>query len=129
MKKNTEKIIIQFSVQIFHAQINLAFRQETRVINFYLLHIRSTNHLMMDGYEIRAVFLNISKAIYKLWHLGIRYKLKQNGTSDNLLETLSDFLSSRRKKLSEWPEFNRGYCGGWGSSRLNSWTFIISNIY
>ena len=54
----------------------LSDRRLANLISFYLLHIKSTNHLMMDGYEVRAVFVNISKAIYKLWHLGIRYKLK-----------------------------------------------------
>ena len=57
-----------------------------------------TNQLLAITHEIykffdaclnlRAVFLNISKAFDKVWHLGLLYKLKQNGISVNLLETL-----------------------------------------
>ena len=36
-----------------------------------------------NGLETRAVFLDISKAFYKVWHEGLLYKLKQNGISGN----------------------------------------------
>ena len=38
-----------------------------------------------DGYEVRGVFLDISKAFDKVWHNGLIYKLKQNAVSGNLL--------------------------------------------
>ena len=38
-----------------------------------------------DGYEVRGVFLDISKAFDKVWHNGLIYKLKQNGVSGDLL--------------------------------------------
>ena len=34
-----------------------------------------------DGFEVRDVFLGISKAFGKVWHNGVIYKLKQNGGS------------------------------------------------
>ena len=49
--------------------------------------------------DVRAVFLDISKAFDKIWHEGLLYKLKQNGISDNLLETLTDFLKDRNQKV------------------------------
>ena len=34
-----------------------------------------------DNYEVRRVFLDISKAADKVWHEGIIHKLKHNGIS------------------------------------------------
>ena len=44
-----------------------------------------------DVFEIRSVFLDISKAFDKVWHEGIIFKLKQNGISDDLLNILSEY--------------------------------------
>ena len=49
--------------------------------------------------DVRAVFLDISKAFDKVWHEGLLYKLKQNGISGNLLETLTDFLKDRKQRV------------------------------
>ena len=45
------------------------------------------------------MFLDISKAFDKVWHQGLLYKLKQNGISGNLLETLTDFLKDRKQRV------------------------------
>ena len=49
--------------------------------------------------DVRTVSLDISKAFDKVWHQGLLYKLKQNGISGNLLETLSDFLKDRKQRV------------------------------
>ena len=46
-----------------------------------------------DGWEVRGVFLDISKAFDKVWHQGALFKLKQNRISGNLLKLMDKFLS------------------------------------
>ena len=52
-----------------------------------------------DGFEVRSVFLDISKAFNKVWHEGIKFKLQQNGISDDLLNILSDFIRNREQRI------------------------------
>ena len=52
-----------------------------------------------DGFEVRGVFLNISKAFEKVWHKGLIYKLKQIGVAGTLLNTLADFLKYRKQRV------------------------------
>ena len=54
---------------------------------------------MDEGYEIRGVFLDISKAFDKVWNEGIVFKLKQNGISGNLLNVFGDFLRNRKRRI------------------------------
>ena len=64
--------------------------------------------------DVRAVFLDISKAFDKIWHKGLLYKLKQNGISGKLLETLTDFLKDRKQRVvlngqnSSWTNIEDG---------------------
>ena len=51
-----------------------------------------------DAFEVRAVFLDISKAFDKVWHKGLIYKLKQNCMSGKLLNLIIDFLSNRMQR-------------------------------
>ena len=37
-----------------------------------------------DGFEVRGVFQDISKAFDKVWYEGLIFKLKENGISVNL---------------------------------------------
>ena len=50
-----------------------------------------------DGFEVRGVFLDISKAFDKIWHKDIIFKIKQNGVSGKLLYLLSEFLKDRKQ--------------------------------
>ena len=51
------------------------------------------------GYEVRGVFLDISKAFDKVWHEGLISKLKQNGISDKLLHLIKDFRKNRKQRV------------------------------
>ena len=67
-----------------------------------------------DGFDVRRVFLDISKAFDKVWHEGIIFKLKQNDTFGELLNLLCDFLRNRKQRVvvngqvSTWTNVNAG---------------------
>ena len=67
-----------------------------------------------DGFNVRSVFLDLSKAFDKAWNEEIIFKLKQNGISDDLLNILSDFLRNRKQRVtldgqfSSWTSVNAG---------------------
>ena len=64
--------------------------------------------------EVRSVFLDISKAFYKVSHKWFIFKLEQNGIYGDLLNILRDFLSNRKQKVflygqvSSWTSVNVG---------------------
>ena len=49
--------------------------------------------------EVRAVFLDISKAFDKVWLDGFIFKLEQNGISDNLLRLHQNYLNDRKQRV------------------------------
>ena len=78
--------------------------------------------------DVRAVFLDIAKAFDKVQHQGLLYKLKQNGISGNLLETLTDFLKDRKQRVvlngqnTSWANIEAGVLQG---SILGPLMFLI----
>ena len=83
-----------------------------------------------DGFEVRGVFLDISKAFDKVWHNGLIYKLKQNGVAGDLLDTFTSLLNERKQRVilngqhSTWTK-----CLIRNSSRFNSLTATFPNIH
>ena len=49
--------------------------------------------------EVRAVFLNISKAFDKVWYLGLLFKLKSYGIQGNRLKLLENYLHDRKQRV------------------------------
>ena len=49
--------------------------------------------------EVRAVFLDISKAFDKVWHDGLIFKLKQNGICGGLLKMFESYLQNRKQRV------------------------------
>ena len=52
-----------------------------------------------NSLEVRAVFLDISKAFDKVWHDGLIFKLKQNGISGRLLKFFENYLLNRKQRV------------------------------
>ena len=61
-----------------------SFKPGDSCINQLLSITHEIYHSVDEGYEIRGVFLDISKTVDKVWHEGLVFKLKQNGISGNL---------------------------------------------
>ena len=67
-----------------------------------------------EGFEVRGVFLDISKAFDKVWHEGLIFRLKQNGISGNLINLLYDFLKNKKQRvllngqISGWSDVKAG---------------------
>ena len=52
-----------------------------------------------EDFDVRSVFLDISKAFDKVWHGGIIFKRKQNSISSNLLNLFFNFLRNRKQRV------------------------------
>ena len=48
--------------------------------------------------DVRAVFLDISKALDRVWHQGLIYKLCQSEVCGNLLLLIRSFLENRKQR-------------------------------
>ena len=52
-----------------------------------------------QSFEVRSVFLDISKAFDKVWHEGLVFKLEQNGISGSLLKLFQNYLNDRNQRV------------------------------
>ena len=65
----------------------------------YLVDVLHRSFDYTESLEVRAVFLDISKALDKVWHNGLIFKLEQNGISGGLLQLLENYLSNRKQRV------------------------------
>ena len=75
------------------------FRPGDSCVNQLLAITNEIYESFDEGFEVRGVFVDISKAFDKVWHEGLLLKLNQNGISGNLLKLLRDFLSCRKQRV------------------------------
>ena len=81
------------------SQHQSGFKPGDSCINQLLLITHEIYQSFDEGFDVRSVFLDISKAFDKVWHDGIIFKLKQNGISGNLLNLLSNFLRNSKQRV------------------------------
>ena len=72
---------------------------------YQLLSIKHEIYQSFDnGFEVRRIFPGISKALDKVWHNGLIFKLKQNGVTGELY--LNRFSKRKKTKSSlKWSIF------------------------
>ena len=81
------------------SQYQSCFKPGDSCINQLLPITREIYQSFDEGFDVRSVFLDISKAFDKVWQDGIIFKLKQNGISGNFLNLLSYFLRNRKQRV------------------------------
>ena len=82
-----------------------------------------------NGFEVKGVSFDISKAFNKLGCKGLIYKLKQNGISGKLLDITKDLLDSRKQSVTKRAMFILGKYYSRGTSRFNFRAFVLSYLH
>ena len=73
------------------------FWQGDSCINQFISMTQEIYRSMNQGYEVRGVILDISKAFAKVWYKGgLLHTLKENGIIGPLLNVLEEFMSPRK---------------------------------
>ena len=80
---------------------NSGFRPGDSTTNQLLFFVNEIHEAFENSksLDVRAVFLDISKAFDKVWHSGLIFKLKQNGISGRLLKFFESYLDDRKQRV------------------------------
>ena len=52
-----------------------------------------------ESFEVRSVYLDMSKAFDKVWHAGLLFKLEQNGVTGKLLDLFRIYRNNREDRV------------------------------
>ena len=93
--KIIERLIFNELYKFFNENGLLSSNQSGSYINQLL----SITHEIYQSFEVRGVFLDISKAFDKFWYEGLILKFSRNGISGKLLNLLKDFLKYWKQRV------------------------------
>ena len=75
------------------------FRPGDSTTNQLLGLVNEIHKSFESRHEVRAIFLDISKAFDKVWHQGLLFKLQQNGITGKCLSFFKNYLSNRNYRV------------------------------
>ena len=75
------------------------FRPRDYCVNQLLATTHETYKSFNEGFYVREVFLDISKAFNKVWNESLLFKLNQNGIFGNLFKFLQYFISCWKQRV------------------------------
>ena len=93
------EMFLLFIKNVLILQNQSGFKTGDSCVNQLLSLMHEIYKSFDDGFDLRSVYLDISKALDKVWHEDIIFKLKQNGISGELLNLLCDFLMNRKQRV------------------------------
>lgn len=105
LSKICEKIVFSelyefLSKQNFFHYFQSGFRPGDSTVMQLIYIVNKIYNALEKGHEVRAVFLDISKAFDKVWHKGLLAKLKSIGISGPLYSWFESYLTNRYQRVS-----------------------------
>ena len=108
--------------------LNSGFRKHDSAVNQLIALNDSIRKSVDQKHDVRAVFLDLSKAFDRVWHRGLLFKLKQLGISGPLLSWIESYLSNRHQRVvidGQCSEWIKTECGVPQGSILGPLLFLV----
>ena len=78
---------------------NSGFKANDSTVNQLISILHNIYNGLENSKEARMVFLDISKAFDKVWHVGLLFKLRQLGLSETMIRWIDSYLSNRFQRV------------------------------
>ncbi len=109
-----DKLYSYLTSNSFLTPLNSGFRKQDSAVNQLVALNDSICKSLDQKHDVRAVFLDLSKAFDRVWHRGLLFKLRQLGITGPILSWLESYLSDRHQRVvidgqsSEWIKTESG---------------------